>query len=203
MQYIGERTVRLLMVGSYSIENGKDRFLLDNDMMMKYLTNPSYSSNPNATYCCNGISKRYGDMSSIEREKANTYKYKKSELNNCERFKYNGKQYVKIKDWHNTSSFFVYEVLPAIFNDEIFKWSRNAKYDTLECMFVIGMFEFHCIYKNDGSAIVDVKYAKCDNRHRNRVTITTIYINDAGNESILEAVDYWKAEFKREIDGIA
>lgn len=89
-----------------------------------------------------------------------------------------------------------YKELPDIYNDKMFHWKRNKKYGSMECVVEDGIFEYHCIYKADGNAIVDVKYNVCDNRHRNRVTITTIEIEYASNEVIIYAIKSWKKEFK-------
>lgn len=85
-------------------------------------------------------------------------------------------------------------------NDKTFRWKENQKYGTKETVIIQGNFEFTCIAKADGDAIVDVRYTKCDNKHRNKVTITRIEVYDASNEEILNAIDEWKKTFAAEMN---
>ena len=94
----------------------------------------------------------------------------------------------------------VWKQLPRIANDDTFKWKENIKYGTKETVIIQGNFEFTCIVKADGDAIVDVRYTKCENKHRNRVTITRIEVFNAANEEILKAIDEWKKMFKSEMN---
>lgn len=89
-----------------------------------------------------------------------------------------------------------YKELPDVFDDKIFHWKKNKKYNSLECVIEEGMFEYYCIYKADGNATVDVRYTACDNRHKNKVTMSTIEIEYATNEVIMEAIKKWKRNFK-------
>lgn len=89
-----------------------------------------------------------------------------------------------------------YKELPDIYNDKVFHWKKNKKYGSMECVINEGVFEYHCIYKADGNAVVNVRYTACDNLHRNKVTIATIEIEYASNEVIIKAIKKWKRSFK-------
>ena len=107
--------------------------------------------------------------------------------------------YMGVHKSGNEEYYVVYKVLPRIANDGTFKWKKNERYDTLETVIIQGNFEFTCIVKSDGDAYVDVRYAKCDNKHRNRVTIARIEVFNAANEEILNAIEEWKKTFVDEI----
>lgn len=95
----------------------------------------------------------------------------------------------------------VFKVLPQIFDDNVFSWVYNKKYKTQEAKVDSGIFEFLCIYyPQTGDAAVDVRYTKCDNRHRNKVTLSTIEgIHNANNKKIKEAIREWREEFAKEV----
>ena len=96
-----------------------------------------------------------------------------------------------------------YKEVPGIYDDgHKLKWAENARYDAKETSFTQGMFEFHCIVKATGDAIVEVKYAKCENKHRNRVTIAEIEVIDATNKSIMDAITKWKKGFLKDVESI-
>ena len=92
-----------------------------------------------------------------------------------------------------------YKELPDIYDDKMFHWKVNKKYDSKECIIEDGVFEYWVIYKANGTASVDVRYVKCDNRHRNKVTIATIEVVYATNNVIVDAIKEWKRKFKEEI----
>ena len=93
----------------------------------------------------------------------------------------------------------VYKELPDIYNDKTFHWRKNRKYDSQECVVEDGLFEYHCIYKADQNGTVDIKYAACDNRHRNKVTIATIDVEYASNIAFNKAIRQWKKQFKESV----
>ena len=133
--------------------------------------------------------------------KQNKTTYCDDRFKEFESYEYNGKTY-----WFGERSSNItdgeiewYVELPMVINDNNFHWKKNKKYGSLNCVIEDKVFEYHCIYKADGNAIVDVKYNACDNRHRNRVTIATIEIEYASNESIFDAIKQWKKEFKEMI----
>ena len=86
----------------------------------------------------------------------------------------------------------VYKELPNIYDDKIFHWKKNKKYGSMECIIEENVFEYQCIYKADGNAMVNVRYTACDNLHKNKVTISTIEIEYATNKVILKAIKKWK-----------
>jgi hypothetical protein len=91
----------------------------------------------------------------------------------------------------------IYKELPLIRNDNLFFWKEDPKHGCLIAVLPSGNFEYHCIYKADGDAVVDVKYVACENRHANKVTLATIDVIHASNEAICEAIAEWKEDFKR------
>ena len=66
----------------------------------------------------------------------------------------------------------------------------------MKCIIEDGVFEFHCIYKADGNAVINVKYCACDNLHRNKVTMAMIEVDFASNDIILKGIKQWKKEFR-------
>lgn len=98
---------------------------------------------------------------------------------------------------------FYFVELPGIYTDKDFRWKKNKKYNALETVLKMGEFEFYCVYRNGSDdVVVDVRYAKCQNKHRNKVTITTINVYNASNEGILEAIKEWEEEFSAELNEI-
>lgn len=120
-----------------------------------------------------------------------------------ESVEYNGNKY-----WYGSNSFDqmltlkldrkigVYRELPDIYDDSIFHWKKNKKYGSMECTIEDGVFEFYCIYKADGNAVINVKYCACDNLHRNKVTMAMIEVDYASNDIILKGIKQWKKEFR-------
>lgn len=90
----------------------------------------------------------------------------------------------------------VYRELPDIYDDKMFHWKKNKKYGSMECIIEENVFEYQCIYKADGNAMVNVRYTACDNLHKNKVTISTIEIEYATNKVILKAIKKWKKNFR-------
>ena len=93
----------------------------------------------------------------------------------------------------------VYKELPDIYDDESFRWKENKKYGSKECVIEDGVFEFQCIYKADGNAVINVKYCACDNLHRNKVTMAMIEIEYATNALIHKGIIQWKREFQQSL----
>ena len=93
----------------------------------------------------------------------------------------------------------IYKQLPDIYDDSIFHWKRNKKYGSMECVIEEGVFEYQCIYKTDGNAVINVRYTACDNLHHNKVTIATIEVEYATNIVILKGIKQWKRNFKDEL----
>lgn len=207
MQYIGsDRKIRLYKCGNYYDNNPEDRYLLDKDLMMDYLTDPKYDTHENSNGSRNGKHWIYSELSPDEKMEVYTYIYPKEDFlsrHKYELFSYKDKNYIKMFDYGKKGDTTVFEILPQIYNDKIFCWIKNKKYNTLETTLVLGNFEFYCICDNNNNVAIDVKYTKCDNRHKNRVTISVIKINDADNETILNAIDFWKEQFVKELNEIA
>ena len=110
---------------------------------------------------------------------------------------FNGKNYLIYKEPMRYTE--IYEILPSIYNDELFTWKKNKKYQTMEATLVNNSFEFYVIYRSNGTAVINCKYTKCENKHRNKVTIATIELENASNKKILEAIEFWKTAFSFEV----
>ena len=93
----------------------------------------------------------------------------------------------------------VYIELPLVVDDKNFVWKKNRKYNSTEATIVRGNFEYLCVVNADGNGKVLVRYNKCENYHRNRVTIAEFNVENAYNEKFLEAIDKWTKEFKESI----
>lgn len=196
MQYKGKRFIRLHEVGTYNLKNRAERFIENKGMIMEYLLSNDYSG---ITFYENG---KPVELSSDEIKERHTKTVCSDDLTHLQTFDHEGKQYLRKIEKNPDSKgkrVVIYEMLPAIYDNETFRWTYNKKYNTRECTFTLGNFEFSCVcdFKNDVN--IDVRYTKCDNRHHNRVMISSIKVNDASNETIIEAVEFWKQEFTREI----
>ena len=185
MKYYGEKNIkRSIKLGeiNYNEFNDKDSaigFIREHGMLGEY------------------VSKMYDDAEeelSIDTDTENI---------SLEVVEYNGNKY-----WYGTNCYDpaltlgmsrkigVYKELPDIYDDKIFHWKKNKKYGSKECTIEENMFEYQCIYKADGNAVVNIRYTACDNLHRNKVTIATIEIEYATNKVILKAIKKWKKNFR-------
>ena len=93
----------------------------------------------------------------------------------------------------------LYKETELIMNDRNFTWKDNNKYNAKEAVVKIGVLEYQCIVNNDGNGKVIVRYVKCENFHRNKVTIAEFEVADAYNESFMLAIKNWSKEFKDSI----
>ena len=185
MKYYGDLNCnRVELMDYYPIDcinnpNTPEGYLNKNGMLLEFIINQQKEKK---------VPVEYIDCSGFKRKKSKKEYY------------YSGIKTVTIAGKGETECYVVYHQLPRIANDKTFRWKENAKYSTKETVVIQGNFEFACIVKADGNAFVDVRYAKCDNRHRNRVTITRIEVFDASNEEILKAIEQWKEMFKGEMN---
>ena len=187
MKYYGNTDFsRMEMIGFYELDrvnntNYFEGYLNKQGLLFDYTVNAD-------------ITKKYNKNGypAVYYENTNLYKRKK----------YNKEYYyMGVRDgFGGKKNYVVFKELPRITNDKTFKWKENIKYGTKETVIIQGNFEFTCIVKADGDAIVDVRYTKCENKHRNRVTITRIEVYNAANEEILKAIDEWRKLFKKEMD---
>jgi len=127
---------------------------------------------------------------------------KKYMSNHYYKCKYLGKTYygaIKKSSKAHLIDFYIYAELPLVIDDDTFSWKENTRYNSKEATVVRGHFEYLCIVNADGNGKVIVRYNKCENYHRNRVTIAEFYVDDAYNERFIEAIDKWTKEFKESI----
>ena len=156
------------------------------------------------------IIKNYTEGTSLTHSKGKTAIKKNTEdpvwyfddrAKNLKKIKYDGEEY-----WVGTETRFVdeyyvvYKELPKFINDDNFKWHTNVKYQSLETTISSGAFDYHCIARESGDAYISVMYTKCENKHRNKVTLAEITVYDASNEAILETIRKWKAEFVKDME---
>lgn len=88
-----------------------------------------------------------------------------------------------------------YVEIPRFTNDEKFYWKENNKYGVKECTLDYGPFQMNCILKADNEVTIEVKYTRCENKHRNNVTIAMIDVYEGTNEVIDEAIKKWVESF--------
>lgn len=97
----------------------------------------------------------------------------------------------------------VFMEMPRVGNDSNFKWKENRKYDTKECIIDGDTFKFEVIAKPNGNALINVRYIKCENKHRNNVTVAQIDVYNASNQDILDAIFKWKNTMIQDLRNIA
>lgn len=166
-----EKKVRGRLLTRFNDDTSEINFLKRKDLFMEFLTSKE------ALVCHGNVIKEF----------------KESEANEKGRYiTYNNKKYLLIGTKYSVLTYDVYEVLPDVYNDEVLEWKKNKKHGTLEARFELGMFEYLCTYRDSGTALIDVRYVKCENPHRNRVTIETIEVRNATNERIFNAISEWK-----------
>ena len=111
-------------------------------------------------------------------------------------YEYDGEDYYLER---SEGFYILYKVVPLLINDGEFDWKENAKYNSKEAIITRGMFEYQCIVNADGNGKVIVRYVKCENLHRNKVTIAEFDVPNAYNEVFLEEINRWNKEFKDSI----
>lgn len=101
--------------------------------------------------------------------------------------------------YQNGDDVILFKEIPLLMNDEMFTWKENTKYNATEAVVAMGAFEYHCIVSADGNGKVIVRYVKCENFHRTRVTIAEFDVKDAYNETFCEAIKKWNDGLKSSI----
>lgn len=187
---------RLVYIDSYKLTDINDGtcpvgFINSKGMLMEYvIKNWEEGSSFHSSKTFKGMKKNCEDPHWYFDDRAKKLK----------KVKYNGKEYwVGVEKRSVDEEYSVYEELPKFINDDNFKWHKNDKYNSLETAIVSGAFEFHCIARESGDAYISVRYTKCENKHRNKVTLAEITVYNASNEDILEAIRQWKAEFIKDM----
>lgn len=142
----------------------------------------------------------YGKKGKVKNTDKRTW-YFDDRAKNFEKIEYNGEEYYVGKETRQVDEeYSIYKELPKFINDETFSWHHNPKYNSTETTITSGAFDFHCIARESGDAYVSVMYTKCENKHRNKVTLAEITVYNASNEAILSAIREWKAEFIKDMD---
>lgn len=100
---------------------------------------------------------------------------------------------------------YIYELLPQLADDGTFKWKDDLRHGTKEAVIKFFDWEYACTakYEKDGSCTVDIdcRYIKLDNRHSNKVTVSTITVkHNPSNQILLEAIDKWQNEMKESLN---
>lgn len=156
------------------------KYLYENNLMIDYLLK---SDNPT-----NGLKLPKYYLPNIRTAKTVEYNGKTYTYANVRFGKRGG---VQVVFWEGTPNIYV--------DGPNWLWSYNDKHGTFEYTIKEKFFEYVCVLRGDGSVRVDVKYTKCDNRHRNKVTISEIEIENATNNDIIEAINVWKKELINQI----
>lgn len=186
MHYVArenEKKIRVRQIQRYEAQHNifMTEFLKEKDLLMDALTDERFH---------------------IEYKPEKELTQKQLEKGDVKSVEYKGKQYLLYTDPFNMT--ILYQVLSPIYDDELFHWSENKRYDTMEATVVLGVFEFFCIFqKANQKGVVSVRYAKCDNQHKNKVTIAQIEdIYNADNDTFLDAIRQWKCSFENDVDKI-
>ena len=93
----------------------------------------------------------------------------------------------------------LFKEFPLVIDDDTFVWKKNTKYNSLEAKIKDSMFEYQCIINSDGNGKVVIRYTKCENKHRNNVSLAEIDIENAYNEAFLNVIQEWKKNLKESI----
>lgn len=117
----------------------------------------------------------------------------------CEVVEYKDKTYIIYPQTRPAKCTVIYEVLPLIHNDGVFKWKNIAKTGEDKCTVKRGSFDFVCVALASGDGYIDVKYNKCENLHRNKTTLSTIQLTNVSNSVFKDAINDWVATLKREL----
>lgn len=110
-----------------------------------------------------------------------------------------GVQYY-LKHHRGKSMYYLYREMPLVINDFSFKWKRNTKYNCLEATIKDPVFEYQCIINSDNNGKVIVRYAKCENKHKNKVTVAEIDVVCAFNEKFIQVIEEWKSDLKKSMN---
>lgn len=186
MKYYGNGNKKALKLVAYNCMNPTTRFMKKKGMLMEYLLECSYR-----------------DSSIIYEEDVSEYKlkhFRKGEYYIEHRIR---KELVKnLKqppEYNDIEDIYVYKEVDKIYNTDEFMWRDNKKYGAKETTYVSGNFEFFIIAKTDGDAHIEVRYTACDNKHRNKVTISTIEVYNASTGEIKNAIEKWKEHMVSEL----
>lgn len=159
-------------------------FIKSKDLLLEYAVKRYYEGE---------VSTNYGLCHPCEHpltEMTRTYKYMMDEV------VYQGKIYYV---GEVEGEYCIWTEMPKIIDDKTFKWKLNTKYNSREATIASGNFEYFCIVKEGGDAVIEIKYTKCENKHRNKVTLGRIDVYYASNEDILKAIEMWREEFRKDV----
>jgi len=198
-EYYGTKGKRLKMVAAFDrctddIDNKKSAagFLNSKGLLMEYAVQSEFT---------------YMPVLRLEKEKTGSFKnlFCDDRWKELKAVDYNGERYYVGDEFHGSgvqeSMFYmIYKELPAIYDDDTFRWRENIKYAVKETTIKSGSFEYHIIVRANDEAYIQVQYTKCENKHRTKVTIADLTVYNVSNEAIKEAIDEWKSEFKKDMD---
>lgn len=200
-EYYGTKGKRLKMVAAFDhatndINNNKTfaGFLNSKGLLMEYATQSDYT---------------YVKVLRLDRENEGSSVFKNlfcdDRWKELKAVDYKGERYYVGDEFHGTGVkedmfYMIYKELPAIYDDDTFRWRDNVKYGVKETTIKSGAFEYHIIVRANDEAYIQVQYTKCENRHRTKVTIADLTVYNVSNEAIKEAINEWKSEFKKDMD---
>lgn len=180
-------------------DNAYVRFIINNGMLSQYLSENNYMDFEKEDAGCNTIRSQVFEVTDHRMdERFSRTPYSGSK---CDKVKIDDKEYYVVNRLRtrNKCMYAVYTELPLIIDDNNFKWKENSKYNSKEAVIIRNNFEYLCIANADGNGKIIVRYIKCENHHRNKVSIAEIDVSEVCNERFLRAIDEWTKEFKESI----
>lgn len=192
MKYYGNGCTKYKVLGTFSLSDIMDPecpigYIKEKGLLLDFVVNKdwSYSDCPNT--------KSYLAVRKFIIDNLN-------DIEEIEKVKYNNKEYLVGRYTKGLGDeIWILKELSKFSDDTYFKWRENTKHGTTEAKITDGNFEFWCVAKQDGDAIIDVKFCKCENKHRNKVTIERIEVQNASNEDIMDAIKQWKKQMRKEL----
>ncbi len=100
----------------------------------------------------------------------------------------------------NGSMYYLYREMPLVINDYSFKWKKNTRYNCLEATIKDPVFEYHCVINSDSNGKVIVRYTKCENKHKNKVSVAELDVPRAFNERFIQVIEDWKSDLRKMMD---
>ncbi len=160
-------------------------YLKAKDLLMDFLANEDFSTPTNGNYYLE------------------TFLSHQLHKPKCDYVDYEGNKYALVY-YPDSDILRTFKILPEIYDDETFKWAEDKATGTFQATLVYGIFEFICIRQPDGKGTISVRYAKCETKHKNRVTLELIEIPEAvSNEVFLDAIQQWKVAIQNDLRVVA
>ena len=184
MKYYGDSNKKALKAVAYATDDSTIQFVRRKGMFMEYMLEVrECESNEKDDFPC------------VYEKNVDNFKVKNFR---------NGKYYIEkghlLASGNKDMTYYqIYKEVDRFYYAKGFVWRENKKYGVKETTHISGKFEFFIIVKGNGDAHIDVRYTACDNKHRNKVTISTIEVYNASTQEIKNAIEEWKKNLSREL----